>query len=161
DADAGAVVRSLMPAVNSARAAARRAKSQNNMKQIALAMHNYHDANGHFPPAVGRSPDGKVAYSWRVALLPYLGQEALYKQYDFTEPGDSPKNRKVLAQVPDVYRYPSDETPDGPLRGVASDRAGYFVVTGPSTLFPPDSPGVKIADITDGTSNTAMLVEAK
>jgi hypothetical protein len=64
----------------------------NQMKQLGLALHNYAAANGHLPPAVSRGPDGKPLLSWRVAILPYLEEEQLYKQFHQDEPWDSPHN---------------------------------------------------------------------
>jgi beta-lactamase regulating signal transducer with metallopeptidase domain len=142
----------MPPALASAREAARRSQSMNNLKQIGLAMHNYHDARKSFPPAVVIGPDGKTPHSWRVAILPYLGQDALYNQYKLDEPWDSENNRKVLAQMPAVYRDPSDDR--------AEPYSSYFVLTGDSTVFP-GSVGSKIADLLDGTSNTLLAVEAK
>lgn len=148
------IVETLAPAVRAARAASERSVSTNNLKQIALAMHLYADKEKHFPPAVLIGPDGKTPYSWRVALLPHLGQDALYKQYRFDQPWDSAENRKVLEQVPTVYRHPLDDS--GPFN------TSYFVFTGPDTAFP-DEPakGTGIAEIRDGTSRTILAVEAK
>ncbi|MCL6503895.1 MAG: DUF1559 domain-containing protein [Pirellulales bacterium] len=131
-------------------AKARRARSSENLKQIGLAMHNYHDVHGHFPPAVLIGPDGKTPHSWRIALLPYLGQDALHQQYRFDEPWDSQANLKVLAQMPEVFRAVDDPT---------STATNYFVLTGPDTVFGKPG-GTKYLDIIDGTSNTLMLVEA-
>lgn len=144
----------VVPAVGNARSAARRAQSMNNLKQIGLAMHNYAASypENPFPPAVLYGPDGKTPYSWRVALLPYLGEDALFRQYNFNEPWDSENNKKVLEKMPVVYRDPSDEGP--------SKNASYFVLTGPDTIFS-GKDGTKIAQITDGTSNTILTVEAK
>lgn len=154
DGDVAGVAQAMLPAVTAARAAAYRAQSVNNMKYIGLAMHNYANTDGRFPPAVGYKPGSKVPFSWRVAILPYLDQQnELYKQYDFNEPWDGPNNRKLLDRMPQVYARPGDQ-PD-------TRHAAYFVLTGPDTAFPPDGPGVKLVDITDGTSNTIMTVEAK
>ena len=68
----------LLPAVQAAREAARRAQSSNNLKQIGLAMHNYHDTYGTFPPAVVTDASGKPLYSGRVLLLPFMEQAALF-----------------------------------------------------------------------------------
>lgn len=151
--NAAAVVGQLLPAMVAARSAAQRAQSTNNLKQIALAMHNYADTYGHFPPAVLTGPDGKTPYSWRVALLPFLEQKYLYDQYDFGQPWDSPRNRKVLEAMPPVYRHPAD------TRG--SRDSAYFVPVGEATIFPPGGKGTPIAQIVDGTSNTLLAVEAK
>ena len=150
--EAGVVelVASIVPALGAAREAARRAASMNNLKQIGLAMHNYADVNKSFPPAVLYSANG-TPYSWRVALLPYLEQDALYRSYNFNEPWDGPNNGKLVQQMPAVYRDPNAQN----APGVAS----YFVLTGPSTMFT-DRVGAKFQDILDGTSNTIMAVEA-
>ncbi len=123
-----------------------------NPKRIAIAMHNYHAAHGQFPPAVLTGPDGKTAYSWRVALLPFLEQDELYKQYRFDEPWDGPNNRRLLARTPAAYRAP--EQPAG------ATNASYFVLAGPGTVFD-GAKGVPMADIRDGASNTLLIVEAK
>lgn len=145
-----AFVDTVGPAFAAARAAARRTERINNAKQIALAMHNYHDAYGHFPPAVLLGPDGKTPHSWRVALLPFLEQRALYEQYRLDEPWDSPNNLKVLEQMPAVYRTVDDPT---------STTTNFYVLTGPDTPFG-KTEGVTALDIIDGTSNTIMVVEA-
>ena len=97
----GEVAKTLTPAITAARAAARRAMSSNNLKQIGLALHNYQDANGHFPaPALLGGAQKRIPYSWRVAILPYLDQNELYKQYSFDEPWDGPNNRKLIDKMP-------------------------------------------------------------
>jgi hypothetical protein len=149
--DAASLVATLLPAVGQARAAARRAQATTNLKHLALAMHNYADVNGSFPPAVLFGPDGKTPYSWRVALLPYLDQN-IFQQYKFNEPWDSPDNKKVLAKMPPVFRDPNDPAD--------SAFASYFALTGPATIFY-GKEGTKFAQILDGTSNTLMFVEAK
>lgn len=146
------IVDVLAPAVRASREGARRSVSMNNLKQIALAMLVYESANGHFPPAVFMGPDGKTPHSWRVALLPYLGGDVLHQQYRFDEPWDSENNRKLLERMPEVYRYPLDGPP--------STHASYFVIAGPDTLFD-DGDGTKLMEVTDGTSNTLLAVEAK
>ncbi len=143
----------LMPALQSARSAARRSQSTNNLKQIALAIHNYHDTYGHFPAPAVLGPDGKTTHSWRVAILPYVEAHDLYKQYRQDEPWDSENNLKVLKQMPAVFRHPNE--PDG------STTSCYFGLTGPHTAFGNGNEGTKLRDITDGTSNTLMVVEAR
>ncbi len=127
-------------------------RTRDNLKQLALAMHNYHDVHGHFPPAVVMGPDGKTPHSWRVELLPLVEQKPLYDQYRFDEPWDSESNKKVLAQAPGVFRSPYDDP--------KSTNSGYFAFDGPGSVFEgPD--GIKISEILDGTSNTIMIIEAK
>lgn len=126
--------------------------TRNNLKSLALAMHNYHDVHGHFPPAVIMGPDGKTPRSWRVELLPYLDQRALYDQYQKNESWDSAANKQVLERIPDVFHSPYDDP--------ESTHSGYFAIVGTGTVFE-GTKGVRIRDITDGTSNTLMIVEAK
>jgi hypothetical protein len=143
----------LLPAVQAAREAARRAQCVNNLKQIALAMHNYHDAEGRFPAAALTGDSGQPLLSWRVALLPYLGEQGLYAQFHLDEPWDSPHNRAVASRMPTVFACPS-EPPGG------GGTTTYQVVVGPATMFTGSPEGVRISDITDGTSNTIMVVES-
>ena len=129
-------IKLLVPAVDHARATARRAQSTNNLKQIGLAFFNYHNANDRFPRAVnlgGKS--GKVPYSWRVAILPYIDQQALYNAYHFDEPWDGPNNRKLIDKMPVIYQYPGAEgTP------AKSGSTSYFVFSGPSTVLSVGTP---------------------
>jgi prepilin-type processing-associated H-X9-DG protein len=126
----------------------------NRLKQLGLAMYNYASAhNGRFLPAVVIGPDGKTPHSWRVELLPYMEQQALFNEYKMDQPWDSPANRKVLEARPIMLAYPGSD--QGP-----TDSA-YFVLTGPETLFPKEGEAVGFNQILDGTSNTILIVEAK
>lgn len=145
------LVGGILPVILSSRDRARRASSMNNMKQIMLALHNYHSLHGHFPPAVVMGPDGKTPHSWRVELLPFLDQKALYQRYRMNEPWDSEHNLKIAKTVVPVFNHPKSEKPAN---------SSYFVVVGEGTAFG-NKKGVSFKDITDGTSNTIALVEAK
>ena len=150
--ETGEIVAMLVPAVQAARTAAKRTQSMNNLKQIGLAMHNYHDVHKHLPPAVVMGPDGKTPHSWRVEILPYIDQSALYQEYRMNEPWDSDHNKKVLEKIPPVYLSPMDDP--------HSTNTSYFALTGKGTSF--ESPeGQKFRDFTDGLSNTLMVVETK
>jgi prepilin-type processing-associated H-X9-DG protein len=140
----------LLPAVQSAREAARRAQCMNNLKQIALAMHNYHDTYNSFPPAAATDASGHPILSWRVLLLPYLDQNSLYEQFHLDEPWDSEHNKPLLGLIPNCYRCPSDPSTE--------PTTGYQVINGKGALF--DSYVHRIADVTDGTANTLLCVEA-
>ena len=112
---------------------------------------------GTFPPAVVYGPDGKPWHSWRVLILPYLGQNDLYRSYDFNQPWDSPKNRKLLDRMPDVYREPAYGEAKGSF-------AHYAALVGEDTCFPskrptrPDDMGGRgMMHITDGSSNSMMV----
>ena len=155
------VVKSLAPALTTARAAARRMSSVNNLKQIGLAFHNYAAVYNHFPsPALLGGEQKKHAYSWRVALLPFIEQQALYNQYRFDEPWDGPNNRKLIDRMPAIYSVPG---PDG--NPSSRSTASYYVFAGESAaLGSPQTPGGKVVEpkfemITDGLSNTILAVE--
>ena len=152
-ADKGKVAAMLPGLIGSARQAAEQQVAANNLKQIMLALHNYHDTYGKFPPAIVYGPDGKTPHSWRVAILPYIEQDALYRQYKFDEPWDSETNKKVLAKVPAIFQDPSEKG--------KSTNASYFAVAGPKTIINLGAVGARMADITDGTSNTIAIVDAK
>ncbi|MDA0587929.1 MAG: DUF1559 domain-containing protein [Planctomycetota bacterium] len=133
--------------------AARRTQSKNNLKQLMLGVHNYHDAHKKFPQSAIVGPDGKTTHSWRVALLPFLNQTALYNQYKLDEPWDSPANQSVMNQMPAVFRHPNDLA--------SSTNAAYFGLVGPDTAMGDSTKQTGMRDVTDGTSNTIFLVEAK
>ncbi|MFO0900078.1 MAG: DUF1559 domain-containing protein [Pirellulales bacterium] len=149
-ATTGVLVALLLPAVQAAREAARRIQSMNNLKQLALGMHVYHDAHNSFPPRANFDKQGRPLLSWRVHLLPYLEQEPLYKQFHLDEPWDSEHNKKLIPRMPVTFASPNRPN-DG--------KTVYLVPVGPGTLFGGDQ-GMKLSEITDGTSNTIMLVEA-
>ncbi len=136
-----------------ARTAATRAQSMNNLKQIALAMHNYHDQNKAFPPAYSQDEEGKPLLSWRVHILPYIEQQALYEEFHLDEPWDSSHNKALIERMPPPYSDPNriatEET---------AGRTRYLVPRSEETIFP-GGEGITIRDITDGTSNTIMVVE--
>lgn len=153
-ASSGVMVGLLLPAVQAAREAARRTNSMNNMKQILLAMHIYHDAMQKFPDARARNADGKLMLSWRVALLPYLEEGDLYNQFHLDEPWDSEHNLKLVAKMPRVYADPSV-----PVLPGTEGLTNYHVPFGDGLLFDAKGP-THFRDVTDGTSNTIAVFEA-
>ena len=147
----GGLVALVLPAVQAGREAARRMSSSNNLKQIAVAMHNYHDAHGHFPPSATFDEGGKPLLSWRVHLLPYLGEQALYKEFKLDEPWDSKHNIKLIDRMPMVFRNPSS-----PMQGPVSH---YLLPTGKGTIFADPKKIASIRDIRDGTTKTILALE--
>ena len=99
------------------------------------------------------APGSKFPHSWRVALLPYLDANDLYKEYDFNEPWDSPRNLKLIPKMPAVLAHPKAD----PTLG----NTAYFVFHGPDSIFPPNSKGTPLQKITDGTSNTILAIECQ
>jgi len=136
--------------------AASQVSSANNLKQMALAMHNYHSTYNAFPPAAIGDKDGKPLLSWRVAILPFVEQDNLYKQFRLDEPWDSEHNKKLIAQMPPLYATPE---PDGKEPKTKPTTTHYRVFHGPGAAFE-GTKGTTIASFTDGTSLTILIVEA-
>jgi RNA polymerase sigma factor (sigma-70 family) len=141
--------------VDKLREAAARTVSANNLRQIGIAMHLYHDANKALPLHAIYSKDGKTPLlSWRVAILPYIEQLPLYNEFKLDEPWDSPHNKKLIPRMPRTY------VPPGAAAKKEPGLTYYQVFTGPGTLFD-GSKKMTFQDITDGTSNTLLAIEAK
>jgi len=124
--------------------------SQNNVKQIALAFHNYESTFAFFPQDV-KDKNGKPLLSWRVQILPYIEEDALWKEFKMDEPWDSDTNKKLIEKMPKIY---------APVHTKA--KAGhtfYQGFTGGGAVL-----GLKdklsLVGITDGTSNTPLVLEA-
>ncbi len=146
----------LLPAVRTVRSSAARVSSQNNLKQIGLAIHNYHDTFGRFPADI-TDKTGKPILSWRVAILPFIEQNNLYNGFKMDEPWDSPNNKKFSSAIIKTYLSPNEIAP------IAKDGYGltsYKGVSGPGTVFDPTVKNMTFINITDGTSNTVMVIEA-
>ncbi len=139
--------------------AANKPITQNNLKQIGLAFHNLQDIYQAFPVAIADST-GKPGLSWRVAMLPFLEQDTLYKQFKLNEPWDSEHNKKLIALMPKTFAPPGIDT---------QGYTYYRSFSGPGAIMPPHTrpgtpgqviPGNKIFSIPDGTANTLMVAEA-
>jgi len=122
---------------------------------ISRALQNYCAEHSSFPPPYLADDNGQPMHSWRVLILPYLDtyERDLYKQYRFDEPWYGPNNRKLIEKMPPVYRCPSRKRKPGDFT------TDYIAVTGPNTMWPVDQT-VRISDVTDGTSNTLIVVES-
>lgn len=147
---------SIAAMIRTARDSASRVVIANDLKQIGLAMHNYLSAYGTFPPHAIYSKDGKTPLlSWRVAILPYLEQDDLYKQFKLDEPWDSEHNKKLIARIPAIYKSPtaapSKETGQTP----------FLAFVGGGALFDASPKGTAARDMVDGFSRTFMVVEAQ
>jgi prepilin-type N-terminal cleavage/methylation domain-containing protein/prepilin-type processing-associated H-X9-DG protein len=144
----------LLPAVQKVREAAARAKCQNNLKQLGLALHGYQDANGKLPPGAQNSvlpvpnPSGTQTYiagtSWLVFILPQVEQGALYSKYNFAQAYTSTNNRRVANFKVPIYYCPSgatlqsgngSETADGKR----NETTHYYGLMGPSTRKDPST----------------------
>jgi hypothetical protein len=144
----------MLPAVAKVREAAQRSSSMNNLKEIGLAMHNYEATYTGFPAAaICDKKTGKPLLSWRVAILPFIEQEALYKQFKLDEPWDSEHNLKLAKNMPKVYFHPKANKP-------GDNKTHYRLFYGKGAAFELDK-SAKLQTFTDGLSNTLMAVEAE
>jgi hypothetical protein len=127
-------------------------RTANNLKQIILAFHNYHEAMNGFPASAICDKNGKPLLSWRVAILPYIEQANLYQQFHLDEPWDSENNKKLIPLMPKVYALPTVEAAEP---GTTHFRAFY----GNGAALDLDKPA-RIAQFQDGLSNTLLIAEA-
>lgn len=132
---------------------ARQRQSKNNLKQLILGLHYYHDKHGRFPSQASQAAGGRKLLSWRVMILPFLNENALYNEFRLDEPWDSPHNSKLIPRMPATF-VSSAISREQQNRGLT----GYLGVAGEKSLFA-NPEGTTIKDITDGTSNTIALIE--
>ena len=140
----------IAPAMQQARFAAQSTQEKNNLKIMSIGLHNFNDVYGRFPKSTSRNEAGDALLSWRVHLLPFVGHEDLYNQFALEEPWDSPANRPLADQMPDIFRSKTDVLDPG--------HTVYQVPVGPGAAFE-DETEIRMRDFTDGTSNTIMIVE--
>ncbi|QEG37458.1 DUF1559 family PulG-like putative transporter [Bythopirellula goksoeyrii] len=140
----------LLPAVRTARPAARRNSCMNNLKQISLAILNYESENGTLPPEYTVDEDGNRLHSWRTLILPYMEQSKLYESIDLTKPWDAPANAKARETVVEVYQCPSSDEADG--------LTNYLAVVGSFCAFSDSTPR-ELSEATDGPEKSIMLIE--
>ncbi len=143
-------------AVLSARRASQRIACSNNMKAIGLAFQKYHEANGHWPPAYTVDGQGEPLHSWRALILPFMDQQALFEQIDFSKPWDDPVNRAAANTVVPVYQCEATS--------IEPTQTTYVAVVDPKGIMTGSEPTRK-RDVEyfrggDGLSNTIMIVEA-
>ncbi len=172
----GVLVALLLPAVQAAREAARRSSCSNNMKQLGLGLHNYHDTYKKMPAGMtGTMQDAKAdspdELSWMPLILPFIEQQNLHDQFDFTITtstccGAWPAIETI---VPSLY-CPSD--PNSPKNNQQGFHGNYLTCNGDTTFNPSADPNgtdrngmffprsqIRFASVTDGTSNTVMAAE--
>jgi hypothetical protein len=128
----------------------------NKLQKVVYAAHSYVDAHpqGRFPAVANFDKQGRPLLSWRVHLLPFLGENKLYQEFHLDEPWNSAHNKDLIARLPAVYQGPNPKL----------NREGktvYLAPVGPAAAFTGGSEGLRLpADFPDGTSNTILLVEA-
>ena len=135
----------LLPAVNAARAAARRVAAINNARQLGLAILNYESATGILPSADANG------LSWRVHVLPFLEEQALYDKFHLDEPWDSEHNKTLIKEMPAVYMSPAGKVTGG--------QTNYLSVRGKDPAIVTGEKGISLGKIRDGVSKTIIVVE--
>lgn len=145
----------FVESVQKMRESAARSLRANNLKQIAIAMHNYHDTYLHLLPQATYDKNGKPMLSWRVMILPFIEQQNLYNQFHLDEPWDSEHNKKLLAVPPKTYISPQQDK-----KSIEEHLTYYQGFVGKGAFFEGKN-GLRLPqDFPDGTSNTIMIVEA-
>jgi type II secretory pathway pseudopilin PulG len=135
--------------VTRSREASRRSACKNNIKQIGLALHNYHDTYGGFPPAYTVDEQGKPLHSWRTLILPFVDQAPLYDTIDLTKPWDDPANAEAYKAMPPVYGCPSTT--------VYNKLTVYHaLITDDSFLTPTES---RVLEPNSDNAETLMVIE--
>ncbi|QEF97065.1 hypothetical protein Mal15_11000 [Stieleria maiorica] len=130
---------------------AKRKIADSRLRRIALGLHNYHSAFSRLPSPVIADDQGRPLLSWRVALLPFLGKDEyrLYQEFHLDEPWDSPHNRPLADQMPDVFAIDAS--------AASGNRSDIVIPVGEGLFFDGDEP--KFGDVIDGISNTIMVFE--
>ncbi|MBI3864563.1 MAG: DUF1559 domain-containing protein [Planctomycetia bacterium] len=145
----------LLPAVQRSSSGGRREQCKNNLKQLGLALHAYHEKYGSFPPAYFVDAHGNPAHSWRVLILPFIDQQDLYDQYRFDEPWNGPNNSRLAEKIVPLFNCPGARDKAIPRSTMTS----YVAVIGPATAWPGER-SARLDEIDDGSSETLLLVEA-
>lgn len=141
----------LLPVTRSAPGGSKRIHCTNNMKQISLALHNYNDAYGAFPPAHTVDAEGRPLHSWRTLLLPFLDELPLYERIDLSKPWDHPSNAYARDQRIRTYECPEQDCP--------KHHTKYLAVVAPQSFFQSVEPR-KWSDVASDKSRTVMVIEA-
>ncbi len=140
----------LLPSARRSREPSRRSNCKNNLKQIGIALHNYHDEYGMFPPAYTVDAEGNKLHSWRTLILPYMEQVALYNTIDLTKPWDDPANNVVRQTSLPVYHCPSSSG--------LPNHTNYLAIVGDDLAFPHAKSRTK-QEFTDGLGETIFVVD--
>ena len=123
------------------------------LKLLVLGMHNHLSREKAFPTHAIYSKDGKMPLlSWRVAILPDIGEMDLYKEFKLDEPWNSTHNKKLIAKMPDHFQDVNSEKNDG--------KTPFQLFTGPNTVFG-SKKGLSFPDLLGGSNNTVFIVEGK
>jgi hypothetical protein len=149
------VIQLFQPYVELAQTRMAQTTCDRNLQQLARALHSYHQKYGSFPPASVTDGNGKVMHSWRVLILPELGETQLYRQYDFKQPWNSPANLEFAKRMPAVFACPGN--PDA----LAANETTYMVLVGKKTAFPGPDQVTRQSQFDDGLGTTILFVETQ
>lgn len=135
------------------REVAYRAVCSNQLKQIGLALQNYHDTHKHFPPANVCDKDGNPLFSWQVELMPELDHESGYGKLNKDEPWDSPQNARVLSKL-EIYQFVCPKA----KKSEKNHSSNYIAIIGPGTIWRKEEP-VSKKDLKTAPSLTVAAIE--
>jgi len=150
----GVLIAMLLPAISQARTAARSTQSKNNLKQLGLAMHNYNDVYGMFPPGGIYTTNDEPYNAWMTSILPFVEQANLYNQIDFNQPWTAPQNQLVFKTK--VFSFLNPNL--GPEVSSVGGGFGASHYAGNSQVLKKNG-SIKMFDIRDGMSNTILAGE--
>lgn len=154
----GATAIGVLPALLKIRKAAVRAQTAYQIRQLILAMHNYHDVNDGLPARFSKSADGKPLLSWRVHILPFIEGGELYQEFHLDEPWDSEHNRALIERMPDAFRHPKIKTDVGKTVYLVPAANGAIKAPAKSVNEIDFPIGMELESISDGSSRTAILL---
>jgi prepilin-type N-terminal cleavage/methylation domain-containing protein len=149
----GLLIALLLPAVQSAREAARRTQSRNNLKQIGLALHNYHDTFRQFPPGGVIGGDGTPYHGWTTAIIPYIECGPLYNRVNFSIPWDDPRQVQQFMVKQPIYLDPTIST------SLTADGLCEVHYAANAWLLHRNS-SIAIGDLMNGTTSTLLAADA-
>jgi hypothetical protein len=125
-----------------------------NLSRIAQALASYADRHGRFPPAEVHSPEGKPLYSWRVLILPELGEVGLFESFHLDEAWDSENNQVLIDKMPAIFASPADSN------STQANQSNYYVISGSDSLVVSSGLGRAVSDLVDPPDQTLLVVES-
>jgi Protein of unknown function (DUF1559) len=129
-----------------------RTASKRNLEKIADALNAYAADHGAYPPPMTQDGNNQPLHSWRVLILPYLGEDDLYNQIDLKKPWHDQQNMQIAYTVPSVFQHPNSGS-----NGIFNQSA-YYVITGQGTLFP-NTGALGLDGIVDDPAQTILVIE--
>ncbi len=142
----------LIPVAKKGFLVRQRTLGMGNIQQIAQALNNYRRSHGSYPTPTVVDSKGTPLYSWRVLILPELGYQSLYSQFQLDQTWDSPTNLSLIRQMPAVYACPNNSS------ALANQETNFSLITGVGTLFPTTGP-IDPEKMRDRQSETLLVVE--